>query len=49
MFTKQKKNEKIILCPLVKYSHFSYGNGLFPKNIYYAFIVHKMQKNTFFE
>jgi hypothetical protein len=47
---KPKKNERIILCPLIKSSPFSYGNGYVPKlRVYYAFIVHKIQKNTFFE
>jgi hypothetical protein len=47
--TKPKKNEKKT-CPLIKYFPFSYGNGYVPKlRVYYAFIVHKIQKNTFFE
>jgi hypothetical protein len=46
--TKPKKNEKIILCPLIKSSPFSYGNGIPPKlRIYYAFIAHKVQKTHF--
>jgi hypothetical protein len=48
--TKPKKNENIILCPPIKSYLFSYGYGFFPKlRVYYAFIVHQVQKNTFFE
>jgi hypothetical protein len=43
----QRKMKK---CPLIKSYLFSYGNGFFSKlRVCYAFIVHEVEKNTFFE
>jgi hypothetical protein len=45
--TKKKKIEK---CPSIKSPSLWYGNGFFLKiKYYYAFIIKRMQKNTFFE
>jgi hypothetical protein len=47
--TEQKKTKKIIQCPSIKSPPFWYGNGFFLQNIYYyAFIVQKCSKHTFF-
>jgi len=36
--------------PTYKIFSFFYGNGFFLKlRVYYAFTIHKVQKNTFFE
>jgi hypothetical protein len=46
LLTKEKW--KKILCPPIKPYPFSYGNGFSPKlKVYYAFIVHKVQKTHF--
>jgi hypothetical protein len=47
--TKQKKIEKIMKCPFIKSPPLWYGSGCFPINYYYAFIVQKCTKHTFFE
>ncbi len=48
--TKQKKIEKIMQCPLIKSPPLWYGSDFFSyKRYYYAFIVQKCKKHTFFE
>jgi len=48
--TKQKKIEKIMQCPFIEFPPFLYGSGfLFLKRYYYAFIVQKYKKHTFFQ
>jgi hypothetical protein len=46
--TKGKWKNNIV--PTYKIFSFFYGNGLFLKlRVYYAFTIHEVQKNTFFE
>jgi hypothetical protein len=48
--TKKMKIEIIIKCPFIKLPPLWYGSGFFLKYIYYyAFIVERMEENTFFE
>jgi hypothetical protein len=45
--TKNKKIEKIMQFSSIKSPPFWYGNGIFPKRYYYAFIIKQMQKTHF--